>query len=83
MSRLAEKGNFMVYMLCADGLEECEALITLDMLRRADIDVKTVSLSEKKIKGAHGIDFDAVLILIKSLLDIIYSRQKRQILLPL
>ena len=49
----------MVYMLCADGLEECEALVTLDMLRRADIDVKTVSLSEKKIKGAHGIDFDA------------------------
>ena len=53
------KENFMVYMLCADGLEECEALITLDMLRRAGIDVKTVSLSEKKIKGAHGIDFDA------------------------
>ncbi len=49
----------MVYMLCADGLEECEALVTLDMLRRACIDVKTVSLSEKKIKGAHGIDFDA------------------------
>ena len=49
----------MVYMLCADGLEECEALITLDMLRRANVDVKTVSLSEKKIKGAHGIDFDA------------------------
>ena len=49
----------MVYMLCADGLEECEALITLDMLRRAGIDVKTVSLAEKKIKGAHGIDFDA------------------------
>ncbi len=49
----------MVYMLCADGLEECEALVTLDMLRRADIDVKTVSLSEKKIKGAHGINFDA------------------------
>lgn len=49
----------MVYMLCADGLEECEALVTLDMLRRADIDVKTVSLSEKKIRGAHGINFDA------------------------
>lgn len=49
----------MVYMLCADGLEECEALITLDMLRRANIDVQTVSLSKKKVKGAHGIDFDA------------------------
>lgn len=49
----------MVYMFCADGLEECEALVTLDMLRRADIEVKTVGVNGKKVKGAHGIDFDA------------------------
>lgn len=58
LMRRREEEN-MVYMLCADGLEECEALVTLDMLRRADIDVKTVSLSEKLIKGAHGINFEA------------------------
>ena len=49
----------MVYMFCADGLEECEALVTLDMLRRAGVDVKTVGVDGKKVKGAHGINFDA------------------------
>lgn len=49
----------MVYMFCADGLEECEALVTLDMLRRAGVDIKTVGVNGRNVKGAHGINFDA------------------------
>lgn len=49
----------MLYMFCANGVEECEALITVDMLRRAGIDVTTVGVEGKTVKGAHGIDFTA------------------------
>ncbi len=43
----------MVLILLADGFEECEALIPLDILRRADIDAKTVGIGKKEITGAH------------------------------
>ena len=40
----------------ADGFEECEGLITVDMLRRADIETCTVSIMGRKdIRGSHGI----------------------------
>ena len=45
----------MIYMFLADGFEETEALVTLDMLRRVGIKVKTVGIGKKKIKGAHDI----------------------------
>ena len=46
----------MVYEFLADGFEEIEALATVDILRRADIEVKTVSVTGKKeVAGAHGI----------------------------
>ncbi|MDO4618102.1 MAG: DJ-1/PfpI family protein [Clostridia bacterium] len=44
----------MIYMLLADGFEEIEALEPLDILRRAEIEVKTAGLSEI-VEGAHGI----------------------------
>ena len=47
----------MLYMFCADGLEEVEALATLDVLRRAGIEVKTVGVSGKTAAGPHGICF--------------------------
>lgn len=47
----------MIYMFCADGLEEVEALATLDVLRRAGLEVKTVGLSGATAKGPHGIEF--------------------------
>lgn len=53
----------MLYMFCANGVEECEALITVDMLRRADIRVITVGVEGKTVKGAHGIDFIADIVL--------------------
>ncbi|MCK9267748.1 MAG: DJ-1/PfpI family protein [Alkaliphilus sp.] len=39
----------------AYGLEEIEAIAGIDVLRRADIEVITVSLGDLKVKGAHDI----------------------------
>lgn len=46
-------------MFLADGFEETEALVTLDMLRRAEIDIKTVGVSGAEITGAHRITVKA------------------------
>lgn len=46
----------MVYVHLADGFEEVEAFTVVDVLRRAEIDVKTVSITgTKKVTGTHGI----------------------------
>ncbi|HHW46549.1 MAG TPA: DJ-1/PfpI family protein [Clostridiales bacterium] len=45
----------MVYIFLAEGFEETEAIVTVDILRRAGINVKTVGVSGKVITGAHGI----------------------------
>ncbi|MBR5314664.1 MAG: DJ-1/PfpI family protein [Clostridia bacterium] len=46
----------MVYLFLANGFEEIEALTPVDMLRRAGIDVTTVSINETTlVSGAHGI----------------------------
>ena len=46
----------MVYVMLATGFEEIEALAFTDILRRAGIDVKTVSVyDEKVVTGSHGI----------------------------
>ncbi|MBQ8392371.1 MAG: DJ-1/PfpI family protein [Clostridia bacterium] len=45
----------MVYMFLANGFEEIEALYTLDVLRRAMVDIKTVGVSSKTALGSHGI----------------------------
>ena len=49
----------MVYILLADGFEEIEALEPLDIMRRAEIDVRTVSIADKVVTGAHGIKVEA------------------------
>ena len=50
----------MVYVHLAEGFEEVEALTVVDVLRRAEIDVKTVSISgENAVLGAHGIRVEA------------------------
>ena len=49
-----------VYLFLADGTEECEALITVDLLRRAGIDVNTVSVMDDIcVKTSSGIKMDA------------------------
>ena len=49
----------MVYMLLGTGFEETEAIAPLDLLRRADIAVKTVGLNGKTVYGGHGIGVEA------------------------
>lgn len=45
-----------LFLFLADGFEEVEAVATLDILRRAGLDIKSVSISsEKEVKGAHDI----------------------------
>lgn len=45
----------MIYVFLADGFEEIEALSTVDILRRAELKVKTVGINKKIVTGAHGI----------------------------
>lgn len=45
-----------VYVFFATGFEEIEALATVDLLRRAQIDVATVSVTgDKTVVGSHNI----------------------------
>ena len=56
------------YLFLADGFEEIEALATVDILRRAGIDVKTVSIKETlEVEGAHGVKVRA---------DIVYAEME-------
>ncbi|MBQ6321405.1 MAG: DJ-1/PfpI family protein [Lachnospiraceae bacterium] len=49
-----------VYVFLADGFEEIEGLTVVDVLRRAKVDVCTVSVTgSKTIHGSHGIDLQA------------------------
>ena len=45
----------MVYVFLADGFEEIEALAVVDVLRRAQIETKTVGVGGDVIVGAHKI----------------------------
>ncbi len=48
------------YIFLAEGFEEIEALTVVDVMRRAGMDIKTVSItSSKEVAGAHGINVKA------------------------
>lgn len=49
----------MTYIFLAPGFEEIEALCPLDLLRRAEIPVKTVGIGGKNVTGSHGITVEA------------------------
>ena len=50
----------MVYLFLADGCEEVEALTTVDILRRAEILVQTVSImGRRQIVSSHKIEINA------------------------
>ncbi|MDE5656935.1 MAG: DJ-1/PfpI family protein, partial [Muribaculaceae bacterium] len=52
------------YLFLAQGFEEIEALTVVDVLRRAGMDIKTVSVSTSKhVSGAHGIGVTADLLI--------------------
>lgn len=50
----------MIYEFLADGFEEVEALAVVDILRRAECDIKTVSIMDSKtVVGTHGVPVTA------------------------
>ena len=53
----------MVYVHLAHGYEEIEALTVVDLLRRAGIPVKTVSIEGNVVTGAHDISVTADLLI--------------------
>lgn len=66
------------YLFLADGFEEIEALGTVDILRRANLDVKTVSINKSKhVTGAHNIQVTA-----DALIDEIRADKAPWLILP-
>lgn len=60
----------MVYVFLAHGFEEIEALTAVDLMRRADIQVKTVSIMDDKlVYGAHGIGVEADILFKEAMFD--------------
>lgn len=48
------------FVFLAEGFEEMEAIIPVDVLRRAGMDVKTVSITDRhQVTGAHGVTVTA------------------------
>lgn len=45
----------MLYMFFAEGFEEVEAIATLDVIRRAGIEIYSVGVGSKTVTGSHGI----------------------------
>jgi len=54
----------MYYIFLAEGFEELEMITILDILRRAQIDIKTVSISTSNmVKGSHGVEIKTDIVL--------------------
>ena len=49
----------MVYVLLGTGFEETEAIVPVDLLRRAGVKVLTVGINGKTVYGGHGIGVEA------------------------
>ncbi len=49
----------MLYMFLANGFEETEAIGALDVIRRAEIDIKTVGVTGDSVCGSHGVEVKA------------------------
>ncbi len=49
----------MIYILLGAGFEEAEALVTADVLRRADLPVALAGVDGRTVTGSHGITVQA------------------------
>jgi len=47
----------MLYMFFANGFEEVEAIATLDVIRRAGIEIQSVGIGSEIIQGSHNMKF--------------------------
>lgn len=45
----------MIYVFLANGFEETEAIAPIDILRRSELEVKTVGIGEEVVVSSHGI----------------------------
>lgn len=68
----------MIYVFLADGFEEIEAIIPIDILRRAGAEVKTVGVGSKEITGSHGIKITADI----TVKEITLNKELQMIVLP-
>ncbi|MGI6280190.1 MAG: DJ-1 family glyoxalase III [Acutalibacteraceae bacterium] len=59
----------MVYLFLAEGFEESEALVPLDILRRGEISVKTVGVTSEYVTGSHGICVKADILIDNIIMD--------------
>ena len=67
-----------IFVFLADGFEEIEALTPVDILRRAGLSVKTVSvMGEQVVAGAHGVP-----VLADVMFDEVNAEDAEMILLP-
>lgn len=48
----------MTYLFLAEGFEEIEAIVTIDILRRAGCEIQTVGVNSKNVLGCHGIKIE-------------------------
>lgn len=68
----------MVYIFLAEGFEEIEALTQIDYLRRAGIDIISVGVTGKTVKGAHAIEVAADI----TIDDLILTDDTEMVILP-
>lgn len=67
----------MVLFFLADGFEEAEAILPIDICRRAGLEVRTVGVTGKTVTGAHGIGVEA-----DCLLDSVMQAEPVAVVLP-
>jgi len=45
----------MVYVFLAEGFEETEAIVPIDILRRGELEVATVGVTGQVVTSSHGV----------------------------
>ena len=51
---MSKKYDILIFL--ADGFEEIEAVTTIDILRRAGVEVIVAGVGHKTVKGAYGLE---------------------------